>query len=229
MTLPVEQLYKLTGTWTAPALLLTALTHRSYAHEASRPTECNERLEFLGDAIIDLVIGAELFQRRPAERAGVLTQLRALVVSEPALAAAARACGLGGYLRLGRGFQKDGGAQLDSLMADAFEAVIGAAYCDGGFVRARDLTLALLGPTLDRALAGELAADYKSRLNNFAQGEYGTLPQYRHTPAGPPAPGSEYCATVYVGERAMGVGRGKTKRAAEQAAAQAACGALNLG
>lgn len=229
MALPPEQLHELTGAWRDPGLLLTALTHRSYAHEANNPTECNERLEFLGDAIVDLVVGDELCRRRPADRAGKLSQLRALVVSEPALAAAARDCHLGDYLLLGCAFNKQSGAQLDSLMADALEALIGAAYCDGGFDRARELTIKLLGPTLERALAGDLTPDYKSMLNNYAQQEHGTLPHYRHATSGPPAPGAEYQVTVFIGERELGTGRGRTKRAAEQAAAQTACATLKIG
>lgn len=229
MAEPLEKLYELTGAWRDPGLLATALTHRSYAHEANSPTECNERLEFVGDAIVDLVVADELCRRRPGDRAGTLSQLRALVVSEPALAAAARECRLGDFLRLGCGFNKKSGDQLDSLMADALEALVGAVYCDGGFDRARALTLTLLGPTLDRALAGALTPDHKSLLNNYAQQKHGTLPHYRHATQGPPAPGAEYQVTVFIGERELGAGRGRTKRAAEQAAAQAACAALGIG
>ena len=97
------------------------------------------------------------------------------------------------------------------------------------FARARELTIKLLGPTLERALAGDLTPDYKSMLNNHAQQAHGTLPHYRHATQGPPAPGTEYQVTVFIGERELGTGRGRTKRAAEQAAAQTACATLGVG
>ena len=228
MTSPLEGLLPVTGPWRDRNLLAMALTHRSYARESPSPIEHNDRLEFIGDAVVGLVVGAELYRLRPADPVGDLAKLRARVVSEECLAAAARACHLGDYLRVGRGLREHADEPLDSLLADAFEALLGAVYCDGGFDRARDLTLQLLGPTIARALAGELAADYKSLLNNHAQKEFGALPHYRHATSGPPAPGAEYEVTVFIGARELGAGRGRTKRAAEQDAARAACGELKI-
>ncbi len=224
---PLEQLLPVTGPWRDPALLAVALTHRSYAHEANHPTTDNERLEFLGDAVIGFTVAEELYRRLPDDPVGNLARLRARIVSEVSLATAARDCGLGEYLRLGRGLSEHAGAQLDSLLADAFEAVVGALCLDGGLDRAREFVGARLAPAIDRALAGGLTADAKSLLNNYAQQEHGMLPHYRYAEPGAPADGI-YRVTVLLGGTVLGEGEGRSKRAAEQAAARAACRACNL-
>lgn len=224
---PFEQLLPVTGPWRDPSLLAMALTHRSYAHEASYPTTDNERLEFLGDAVIGFTVADELYRRLPDDPVGNLARLRARIVSEASLAAAARACGLGDYLRLGRGLSEHAGAQLDSLLADAFEALVGALCLDGGTDRAQTFVRDRLAPALTEALAVGLTADAKSLLNNYAQQEHGMLPHYRYAEPGMPADGV-YRVTVLLGGTVLGAGEGRSKRAAEQAAAQAACRACNL-
>lgn len=224
---PLEQLLPVTGPWRDPSLLSVALTHRSYAHEANQPTVDNERLEFLGDAVIGFTVADELYRRLPDDPVGNLARLRARIVSEASLAAAARDCGLGDYLRLGRGLSGQAGAHLDSLLADAFEAVVGALCLDGGVERAQAFVRARLAAAFADALASGLTADAKSLLNNYAQQEHGLLPQYRYAEPGAPADGV-YRVAVLLGGTVLGEGEGRSKRAAEQAAAQAACRACNL-
>jgi ribonuclease-3 len=156
--------------FTDKSLLAQALTHSTYAYEnKSRGMPDNERLEFLGDSILGLAIGRALFEDDPALTEGDMTAMRALVVCEQSLAEAARRIGLGRELLLGVGEDRTGGRDKDSNLSNAMEALFGAAFLDGGYDQASSLVLRLMRDILDRALAGKLIRDYKSRLIEWAQ------------------------------------------------------------
>jgi|YelNatPaOPRAMG01_1025707.scaffolds.fasta_scaffold02371_1 ribonuclease-3 len=216
--LPVEEL--LGVTFRDPKLLSQALTHRSYAHEASLETgETNERLEFLGDAVLDLVISDHLFRHYRDLDEGKLTRIRSYLVNMGSLAELAREMGLGEHVLLSRDERADGGAEKASIISDALEALIGAVYLDQGLEAARKMVLRIFGERLEEAARGDLDFDYKSRLQELAVKEKGVLPRYRLREEGP-----DHCkvfhAVVYVGDRRMGSGSGTSKKEAEQAAAR---------
>ena len=143
-------------------LLNTALTHSSYRREHSNVREDNERLEFIGDGILDAVIALYLYKKRPDLSEGKLTKLRALIVCERALAEVGRKISLGDHLLLGAGESKSGGASKDSIIADAMEAVFGAILIDGGYEACEKVVLNILTDTIREALEGRLFSDYKS-------------------------------------------------------------------
>ncbi len=198
-------------------LLLQALTHTSYAHEyADEGAADNERLEFLGDAVLELVAAEVLYRRNPEAGEGSLTLDRAAVVSTGALAAAARRIDLGKYLRVGRGVEKTGGRDLDSLLANSLEAVIGAIYLDLGF----DATAGVferLGGTPEGG-----AINHKGRLQELTQADAEGVPVYQVAEATGPAHRRRYRVEVRIAGVRLGEGEGSTRRAAEQAAAKAA-------
>jgi ribonuclease-3 len=200
-------------------LLLQALTHTSYAHEhADEGAAHNERLEFLGDAVLELVAAEVLYRRNPEAGEGSLTLDRAAVVSTGALAAAARRIDLGRYLRVGKGIEKTGGRDLDSLLANSLEAVIGAIYLDLGL----DATAGVferLGGTPE-----EGAINHKGRLQELTQADAEGVPVYQVAEATGPAHRRCYRVEVRIAGVRLGEGEGSTRRAAEQAAAKAAIG-----
>jgi ribonuclease-3 len=200
-------------------LLLQALTHTSYAHEhADEGAAQNERLEFLGDAVLELVAAEVLYRRNPEAGEGSLTLDRAAVVSTGALAAAARRIDLGRYLRVGKGIEKTGGRDLDSLLANSLEAVIGAIYLDLGL----DATAGVferLGGTPE-----EGAINHKGRLQELTQADAEGVPVYQVAEATGPAHRRRYRVEVRIAGVRLGEGEGSTRRAAEQAAAKAAIG-----
>lgn len=192
-----------------------ALTHRSLSGRHN-----NERLEFLGDAFLGYVIAAELFERHGGAKENQLTLLRASLVRGKTLADLGRALGLGEFLRLGSGELKSGGFRRDSILADAVEAIIGAVLLDGGPEPARALILRLLGARLERARPGEVSKDPKTRLQELLQGRGEALPDYEVVEV----VGSDHAQTFTVSCRVLAVGeqvlgKGRTRRAAEQQAA----------
>lgn len=201
-------------------LLERALTHRSYAFEAGGlPT--NERLEFLGDAVIALVVTEEIFSSHPDEAEGRLAKLRAAAVKTATLADIARELELGDHVRLGRGEAASGGDDKDSILADTFEAVVGSYYLDQGFPAAEELLRRLYTDRL-RDLAGRDAAlDFKTSLQELAAARFDSLPQYEVVGAGPDHE-RVFSATVVVDGREVGAGRGTSKKRAEQRAAREA-------
>ncbi|MBP3729050.1 MAG: ribonuclease III, partial [Lachnospiraceae bacterium] len=158
-----------------PGLLLTALTHSSYANE-HRDRKPNERLEFLGDAVLELSVSTYLYRNYPKEAEGVLSRRRASLVCEPALAACARKLDLGSRLFLGKGEEKGGGREKDSLLADLFEAVIGAIYLDGGFEAADGF---IRHHVIDSFDPGRVMPDAKTRLQEYLQKDGEILIEYR--------------------------------------------------
>lgn len=209
-----------------PELLLEALTHKSYSNEARGSVPCNERLEFLGDAVLDLAVGAKAFFAYPDLPEGELTRIRAELVSEKSLATVARQLDLGLCLRMGRGERRSGGADKDSLLADAVEALFGAVFCDGGFDAANRVILALFRSRLELAVNRQYDLDFKTLLQEEGQRLHGRAPVYRLLQAEGPDHDPTYIVEVSLNDTACGRGEGRTKKAAEQQAAAAALSRL---
>ncbi len=201
--------------------LLDALTHRSYAYEFAAPgVVSNERLEFLGDAVLGLIASDLLYTRFPSSTEGDLTNLRAALVRSSTLAAFARSISLGPYLRLGRGEETTGGRDRDLLLARAFEALIGALYQDGAMQAARTFLEPLLHGELTRIAAKNTSIkDNKSLLRELAQGRLGVTPTYRVASESGPSHDRTFAVEVLLGDFVAGRGEGRSKRLAEQAAA----------
>jgi ribonuclease-3 len=206
-----------------PDLLETALTHRSHSHERDGPSTNYERLEYLGDATLGFVVSDWLYAHDSEAPEGVLTRRRQLVVRTSTLARAAQALGLDAAIRLGRGEERTGGREKPSLMADTFEAVLGAVYLDGGIRRARAFVKRHLGEELESA-AGEheAADDYKTRLQERTQGELRRTPRYRIVSTSGPPHALRFEVEVLVDGRVLGTGCGTNRKRAEQVAAQQA-------
>ena len=198
----------------------TALTHRSFAFENGLDAT-NERLEFLGDSVLGLVVTDMAFEAFPAMPEGELAKLRAAIVNAQALADVARALGLGNLVRLGKGEEQSGGRDKPSILADALEAVFGAVYLDLGLDEARRLIERLFRPLMDAYARGEGERDYKTILQELSSRELRTMPEYRLEERGPDHE-KEFTATVYLAGEAMGKGIGKSKKEAEQRAAREA-------
>jgi ribonuclease-3 len=203
-------------------LLRNALTHRSYAHAESMGSEnTNERLEFLGDAVLDLVISEYMYRNNPELDEGELTRIRSFLVNANSLSEIAREKGIGPHILLSREERADGGEEKASILADTLEALIGAVYLDQGLDASRKLIFSMVLERLEEAVKGPLDYDYKSRLQEQVVRETGTLPKYQLTEEGP-AHRKIFHADVYINGRKMGEGRGSSKKEAEQAAAQQA-------
>lgn len=199
-------------------LLVRALTHRSWCAEWPG-RESNERLEFLGDAVLGLVVTDHVYRTYPALPEGELAKVRATVVSAAALAEVALELGLGDSLLLGKGEDASGGREKPSILADATEAVIGAVYLDGGWAAAAALVLRVLAPRIAEAAVGPGGQDYKTRLQELSARRFETLPRYEVADHGPDH-AKHFSATVWVGDVAWGTGQGRSKKQAEQAAAR---------
>lgn len=198
-------------------LLEQALTHRSHANENRAGTD-NEKLEFLGDAVINLVVGHLLMDEFPALSEGELSVTRAQVVSEAGLSELAADLGLGEFLRLGRGEERTGGRHKPSLLADALEAVVAAVYLDGGFDAARDLVHRVLAPRL-AALDASGFQDSKTRLQESAQAKLRSTPEYRVVGEAGPDHDKTFEVAVLIRGREWARAAGKSKKEAEQRAA----------
>lgn len=208
------------GVQLPPKLLRMALTHSSYAQEHRR-SQNNERLEFLGDAVIDLVYSAYLYDKFPSMPEGELTLLRANAVNTTALAERARALHLGKYLRLGRGEEKSGGRDRESLLADAFEALVGAVFIGCGWEVASQFVISQLAG-IDRVVA----KDHKTRLQELLQAASHNAPVYAVAEVSGPDHDRRYTVEVSHQDRLLGRGTGRSKKDAEQQAAAAALQSL---
>ena len=203
-----------------PELLAAALTHRSFAFEHGKlPT--NERLEFLGDAVLGLAVTELAYRTFPDLPEGSLAKLRAAIVNMSVLADVARQLRLGEQVLLGRGEELSGGRDKSSILADALEAVLGAVYLDRGWEQARLLIEGLFWPRMDAYSRGEGDRDFKTTLQELAAQDRGRLPEYRVEERGPDHQ-KEFTATVYVDGEAFGHGTGRSKKEAEQKAAREA-------
>ncbi len=207
-----------------PVLFELALTHRSYAYEhGGLPT--NERLEFLGDSVLGLVITDALYSGYPDLPEGRLAKLRAAVVNMRALAEVARTLGIGRYLLLGRGEETSGGRDKDSILADTMEALIGAVYLQAGQGVARELVLRLFQPLLADCASRGAGLDWKTSLQELTSAQLLGVPTYLVSESGPDH-AKAFEAVALVNGKAVGVGAGLSKKAAEQRAAEAAWAAL---
>lgn len=208
------------GTALSPQLLEQALTHRSYAYEhGGLPT--NERLEFLGDAVLGLVVTDALYVAHPDLPEGQLAKLRASVVSTRALASVARQLGLGRWMRLGKGEDVTGGRDKTSILADTMEAVIGAVYVERGMAEADRLVRALFGSRMVAAAAGGAARDWKTALQELTALRGLGVPDYLVTNSGPDHAKS-FTARAVIAGQVHGHGEGTSKKEAEQEAAEQA-------
>jgi ribonuclease-3 len=224
MTQPAERLTTELGVHLDPELLVLALTHRSFAHEAGGiPT--NERLEFLGDTVLGLVVTDALYRRHPDLPEGELAKMRAATVSQRALAAIARRLGLGEYLLLGKGELATGGRDKDSILSDTLEALFGAVYLTHGIETARELVERLVDPTL--AIAADLGAglDWKTSLQEAAARRGLGAPEYEVSSDGPDH-ARTFTARILLDGVVRGTGTGSAKKIAEQEAAASAYRAL---
>lgn len=202
-------------------LLNLALQHGSFGHEGrSGRRESYERLELLGDAVLNLVVCDHLYHRYPEAPEGDLAKLRARIVSEPWLAKIAQTLNLGHYIRLGKGEEKAGGRARPALLADVLEAVLGAVYVDAGFGVSHAVATQWLQETFEDLETP--SDDYKSALQELLQERERRLPRYRIRHEEGPDHAKVFVATVEAGGRGLGEGRGQSKKQAEQAAAQAA-------
>lgn len=205
-------------------LLEKALTHSSYYRGKGQGVgKDNERLEFLGDAFLDAVIGESLYHRLPEGEEGRLSKLRALVVCEVALSRVAREVGIGEELFLGYGEEQSGGRKRDSILADATEALIGAVYLDGGFAQAKDLSLRIFENTMLAAIEGRLFSDYKSEFQELIQlRRAGDNIEYVSAGSEGPDHDKTFHVELRVNGAVLGTGTGKSKKEAEQNAARQA-------
>jgi ribonuclease-3 len=201
-------------------LRTAALTHRSYAFEQGLEVT-NERLEFLGDAVLGVVVTDLAYRRVPRLPEGALAKLRAAIVNMGSLADVARSLDLGSSLLLGRGEEMSGGRNKASILADALEAVLGAVYLDLGLEAAREVIERLFWPRMEAYVRGEGARDYKTILQELASQELHALPDYRIRDEGPDHE-KEFTATVFLAGDPWGTGHGRSKKEAEQEAAREA-------
>ncbi|EOS81678.1 ribonuclease III [Dorea sp. 5-2] len=208
---------KIGYTFTDFALLKQAMIHSSYANEKHLPKYgCNERLEFLGDAVLELVSSEFLFYEHQKMPEGELTKTRASLVCESALAFCARELELGRYLLLGKGEDATGGRKRSSVTSDAMEALIGAIYIDGGFANAKEFILRFILKDLE---SRTLFFDSKTILQEMVQAHFKAAITYRLVGEEGPDHDKLFCVAVYIGDKEYGTGTGHTKKAAEQVAA----------
>lgn len=209
------------------SLLVRALTHRSYLNEQPVFVQAdNERLEYLGDAILDFIIAEYLYHRLPEVREGQLTSLRAALVRRETLARAADRIQLGDYLYMGRGEIESGGRGRPGTLCAAFEALVGAIYLDRGMEVARNTVVALMAPDLAQLDKDDLVKDSKSQLQELTQGKLGVAPVYRTVEERGPDHAKEFTLEVAIGDVAYGQGVGHSKQVAAQEAATVALARL---
>ena len=206
-------------------LLGEALTHTTFANENTK-TRSNERLEFLGDSVVGMVVAQHLFEQYPNLPEGELTKIRAAVVCEPSLAERSRAMGVGRLMRFGRG-ESVSGRDRDSILADAFEALVGAMFLDGGLEVARSFVLRELAPQVAGARSGQVRIDYKTRLQEEIQGRSPEGPTYRLLQEEGPAHNKRFQVGVFHLGNQLGTGWGRNKKEAEQEAAREALQGLD--
>lgn len=210
-----------------PTLLHRALTHRSYLHEhPDEGLEDNERLEFLGDAIIDFIAAEWLYNRLPEMSEGGLTRLRAGLIRNETLATYSTALGIGEMLLLGKGEQENGGRHRARNLGGAFEAVAGALYLDQGMEAVRRFSTPWFAPVLDDMLRDQSDKDAKSLLQEQSQINFHQTPAYRTIDVTGPDHAREFTLEVLIGDTVYGVGKGASKQVAAQAAARDALNTL---
>jgi ribonuclease III len=202
-------------------LLNEALTHRSYAHERTGGTSRdNERLEFLGDSVLNVIISHLIMERFPHCHEGALTRLRASLVNKKSLARISKNHGINQRLLLGKGESLRGGREKSSVISDAYEALIGAIYLDGGFEKAFGVVERQFSPFLDEGLIND--GDFKTKVQQVCQSRFGRLPRYRLSEVKGPEHDKTFGAEIFIDHRSYGYGVGKNKKEAQQNAAREA-------
>lgn len=210
---------KLQYNFKSAALLTTALTHSSFSKNEQRDAQHNERLEFLGDAVLELCSSSYLFNAFPRMSEGQMTRLRAIAVCESALFGVAQKFALGDCIRLSKGEENTGGRVKPSILSDALEAVIGAIYLDGGFAQAERFVLSFVPELIEMALSGE-SKDYKTRLQEQLQQKGSVNIRYAIVAEEGPDHDKRFTVEVMVEDKVLGRGNGKSKKEAEQKAAE---------
>jgi ribonuclease-3 len=212
------------------SLLRQALIHRSYLNEnPDFALPSNERLEFLGDALLDFIVGEYLYLQYPEMDEGKLTSLRAALIKASALAQLARIVDLGSYVYLSHGEAERGGRERVGLLSDAFEALVAAMYLDRGVEPTAGFVIALVAPEAARIVEGGLDRDFKSRLQERTQRELGVTPMYRTVLEQGPDHAKEFTVEVVINDEVYGLGLGRSKQAAEQEAANEALERVDSG
>jgi ribonuclease-3 len=210
-------------TFKKKSLIKEAITHKSYAHEKQKGSlSFNERMEFLGDSVLELIISEYIFTTYPEYTEADLSRIKAYTVQESTLAEIAKSINIGDCLILGKGEEMTGGRKKDTLLADAFEAVLAANYLDGGYKKAKAFILRHLIHKTDELSTKNFIFDFKTKLQEVAQAQFGVLPSYViHKEEGPEHK-KTFEVKVFINENYLGLGKGKTKKAAAQKAAEAA-------
>ncbi|MCF7836475.1 ribonuclease III [Candidatus Gracilibacteria bacterium] len=203
-------------------LLEKAFVHRSFVNENRDVSESNERLEFLGDAVLELITTDFLFHKFPEKPEGELTALRSALVKGETLAEISAELNLGQHLKLSKGEARSGGAEKPYLLANVFEAVLGATYLDGGFVKAEEIVKKYLLPKLSHIIAANLQVDAKSEFQELAQAKLAVTPEYKVLAESGPDHAKTFEMGAFAGKDLLGRGKGSSKQEAEQAAAEAA-------
>ena len=203
--------------------------HSSYSNENPEYANLNnERLEFLGDSVLNFVISGKIYQEFPSLPEGKLTEIRVSLIREETLAQMASDLDLGMYMYLGKGEETSGGRGRQTNLADTFEALIGALFLDQGLSNTREFILRQFDTQLDNIKNGTIATNYKSMLQEFTQAEYTMLPQYILVKETGPDHAKNFTIKVMLGDRVLGTGSGKSKKAAEMEAARKACEKLKI-
>lgn len=203
--------------------LKEALTHSSYVNENKRcKVNYNERLEFLGDSVLGIIISHYLFEKKKNVKEGELTKLRAMIVCEESLSEVADEINLGKYLFLGKGEEATGGRERTSILADAMEAVIASIYLDGGFLKAKKFVLKYMKQIIKNSMDGKIFRDYKTHLQEVLQSQKTGNINYKLVEEVGPDHNKKFLVEVLLDQESLGFGKGRTKKEAEQMAAKEA-------
>ncbi|SFV91008.1 Ribonuclease III [hydrothermal vent metagenome] len=212
---------RLNYTFKEKQLIIEALTHKSY-----RKPYNNERLEFLGDAVLDLIVGEYLFTKFPNSNEGVLSKIRASLVNESGFTLLAKAIDLGEYIYLSPAEENNNGRNKPSLLSNAFEAVIGAVYLEAGLAKAKEIAIALLESEHPKIDLDTLSKDYKTALQELTQATHGVTPQYELLGSSGPDHKKEFEIAVRLNDETIASAKGKSKKEAQQKAAEIALSKL---
>ena len=210
------------------SLLNKSLTHKSHVNENPESLKDNERFEFLGDSVLDLIVSGYLLKTFPDFSEGTLSKIRAAVVNESCLAELACQIDLGKYLLLGKGEESSGGRKKNSLLANAYEALAGAVYFDSNLEKAMGLYIPILGKEIAKYAEKDRFRDYKSELQEYTQTHFNCIPNYNIVAEKGPAHEKEFEVVVVIQQTIRGRGNGKSKKESEQGAAKSALENFNL-
>ena len=204
------------------SLLKEAITHKSFAHEQQNPDHLyNERMEFLGDSVLELIISEYLYYSYTEFTEADLSKIKAYAVQESTLAEVAQSLDLGSFLFLGKGEELTGGREKPSLLANAIEAVIAAIHLDGGFKKSKEFVLTYLVPKIEKLTTDNVVVDFKTEFQEVSQAQFGVLPEYVTHKENGPEHRKTFEVKVFINDDLLGTGQGKTKKAAAQKAAEA--------